>query len=95
MPPEVAALVARMRSLLAGLEDDGDPARYFLGTYLRTTEAVGAAYSLAGSTSLYETSRLERAFRDVNSAVKHITLAPQHFEMVGQYLVGGGLRLRR
>jgi indole-3-acetate monooxygenase len=59
------------------------------------TEAVGAAYSLAGSTSLYETSRLERAFRDVNSAVKHITLAPQHFEMVGQYLVGGDLRLRR
>src|SRR5206468_1690952 len=48
-------------------------------------EAVDTAYDLAGSTSLYESSRLERAFRDVHSAVKHITLAPQHFEMVGQY----------
>ncbi|AEV83072.1 acyl-CoA dehydrogenase [Actinoplanes sp. SE50] len=58
-------------------------------------QAVDIAYDLAGSTSLYETSRLERAFRDVHSAVKHITLAPQHFEMVGQYLVGGELRVRR
>src|SRR3712207_2822682 len=32
-----------MRALLAGLEEEGDPARFFLGTYLRTTEAVGAA----------------------------------------------------
>ncbi|MFD2092411.1 DUF5995 family protein [Blastococcus deserti] len=41
--PLVAAVVARMRRLLRRLEDDGDPARYFLGTYLRTTEAVGEA----------------------------------------------------
>jgi len=39
----VAALVARMQGVLETLEDDGDPARFFLGTYLRTTEAVGAA----------------------------------------------------
>jgi hypothetical protein len=39
----VAALVARMESLLASLEDDGDPARFFLATYLRTTRAVGTA----------------------------------------------------
>jgi len=32
-----------MRALLATLEEDGDPARFFLGTYLRTTEAVGVA----------------------------------------------------
>ena len=38
-----AALAARMAALLAELDDDGDPARFFLGTYLRTTEAVGAA----------------------------------------------------
>jgi len=39
----VAALIARMTQLLARLEDDGDPARFFLGTYLRTTRAVAAA----------------------------------------------------
>ena len=39
----VRGLVRRMEGLLAGLEAAGDPARYFLGTYLRTTRAVGAA----------------------------------------------------
>ena len=37
------ALVARMEELLAAMEAAGDPARFFLGTYLRTTRAVGAA----------------------------------------------------
>jgi hypothetical protein len=32
-----------MAELLRPLEDTGDPARFFLGTYLRTTEAVAAA----------------------------------------------------
>jgi hypothetical protein len=39
----MAALVARMEGLLAALDDAGEPARFFLGTYLRTTRAVGAA----------------------------------------------------
>jgi hypothetical protein len=43
MPPDVAALIARMAALLRPLEDTGDPARFFLGTYLRTTRAVAAA----------------------------------------------------
>jgi Family of unknown function (DUF5995) len=43
MTDAVAALVARMESLLAPLEAGRDPARFFLGTYLRTTRAVGAA----------------------------------------------------
>jgi hypothetical protein len=41
--PVVAGLVARMEKLLRALEPAGDPARFFLGTYLRTTRAVGAA----------------------------------------------------
>jgi Family of unknown function (DUF5995) len=36
-------LIARMVALQAALEADEDPARYFLGTYLRTTQAVRAA----------------------------------------------------
>jgi hypothetical protein len=39
----VDALVGRMAELLDQLEADRDPARFFLGTYLRTTVAVGAA----------------------------------------------------
>ncbi|SFF31383.1 DUF5995 family protein [Blastococcus tunisiensis] len=43
MTEAVAAVVARMEALLAPLEAAGDPARCFLGTYLRTTRAVGVA----------------------------------------------------
>ncbi len=39
----VQAVVDRMEGLLSPLEAAGDPARFFLGTYLRTTRAVGAA----------------------------------------------------
>jgi hypothetical protein len=39
----VDVLVARMAALLAPLETQRDPARFFLGTYLRTTRAVGVA----------------------------------------------------
>ena len=39
----VRALVGRMEGLLVELERAGDPARFFLGTYLRTTRAVGAS----------------------------------------------------
>ena len=43
MHPVVAALVARMEELLRVLESAGEPGRFFLGTYLRTTRAVGTA----------------------------------------------------
>lgn len=60
-----------------------------------TVAAVDSLYSLAGSTSVYASSRLERCFRDIHSAVKHITLSSTHFEMAGQYLLGGALQMRR
>ncbi len=43
MGTAVDALLARMAALLRALEADGDPARAFLGTYLRTTHAVVTA----------------------------------------------------
>ncbi len=43
MHPGIAAVIARMRTLLAVLEGERSPGRFFLGTYLRTTEAVAAA----------------------------------------------------
>ncbi|HEV3014891.1 MAG TPA: DUF5995 family protein, partial [Actinomycetota bacterium] len=42
------ALVKRMEGLLAPLEAGGDPARYFLATYLRTTRAVAAELARGG-----------------------------------------------
>jgi hypothetical protein len=41
VPTAIDDVVARMAALLATL--DGDPARFFLGTYLRTTQAIGRA----------------------------------------------------
>jgi hypothetical protein len=38
---DIAALVGRMEGLLAPLQAAGDPGRFFLATYLRTTRAVG------------------------------------------------------
>ena len=42
MTDAVGALMDRMAGLLAELEGCGDPGRFFLGTYLRTTRAVAA-----------------------------------------------------
>jgi alkylation response protein AidB-like acyl-CoA dehydrogenase len=41
----------------------------------------------AGASSIFESSRLERAGRDINAAVKHIAMSPQ------SYMVAGRLRL--
>jgi hypothetical protein len=43
MAAGVDGLIARMVALLAPLETEGNPGRFFLGTYLRTTQAVSAA----------------------------------------------------
>ena len=43
MGEAVDELIARMVALLALLEADGDPSRFFLATYLRITRAVRAA----------------------------------------------------
>lgn len=61
----------------------------------KTIEAVNIVYELAGSSSIYTTSRLDRCFRDIHSATKHIALSSSHFEMAGQYLLGGELQMRR
>jgi alkylation response protein AidB-like acyl-CoA dehydrogenase len=52
-----------------------------------TAAAVDAVYGLAGSRAVYTSGRLERCFRDIHTAVKHITLSPAHFETVGSYLL--------
>jgi alkylation response protein AidB-like acyl-CoA dehydrogenase len=58
-------------------------------------EAVDLVFDAAGGTSVYESSRLERCFRDVHMITHHIGASPTNFEMVGQFLLGGPLELRR
>ncbi len=58
--------------------------------------AVNTVFALAGTSGIYETSPLERAFRDIHTATKHIAMAASHFEMAGAaMLTGGPLAMRR
>jgi alkylation response protein AidB-like acyl-CoA dehydrogenase len=58
-------------------------------------EAVDLMFNAAGTTAVYASSRLERCFRDVHVATQHVAVAPSNIEMVGQYLLGLGLQMRR
>jgi alkylation response protein AidB-like acyl-CoA dehydrogenase len=40
------------------------------------TQAVDIIYDSAGGTSIYETSRIERCFRDVHVVSHHVMLSP-------------------
>jgi indole-3-acetate monooxygenase len=50
--------------------------------------AVDAAYSLGGGTSIYETSPLQRRFRDVHAATQHMLVGPATWELTGRLLLG-------
>jgi alkylation response protein AidB-like acyl-CoA dehydrogenase len=51
-------------------------------------DAVDAAYSLAGGSAIYETSPLQRRFRDVHAATQHMLVAPATWELTGRSLLG-------
>jgi alkylation response protein AidB-like acyl-CoA dehydrogenase len=59
------------------------------------TQAVDLMFDLAGGSSIYSSSRLEKCFRDVHVVSHHILISPSNIEMVGQYLLGQGLQMRR
>jgi indole-3-acetate monooxygenase len=50
--------------------------------------AVDTAYNLGGGTSIYETSPLQRRFRDVHAATQHMLVAPATWELTGRLLLG-------
>jgi hypothetical protein len=45
-------------------------------------------YNLAGGTSVYQTSPLQRIFRDVHVATQHMMVAPSTLEVIGRLLLG-------
>ena len=62
---------------------------------LATTLAVGASaravdrmYHLAGGTSVYRSSPLQRIFRDVHVATQHMMVSPATLELTGRLLLG-------
>jgi indole-3-acetate monooxygenase len=50
--------------------------------------AVDAAYDLGGGTSIYETSSLQRRFRDVHAATQHMLVGTATWELAGRLLLG-------
>jgi alkylation response protein AidB-like acyl-CoA dehydrogenase len=46
------------------------------------------AYRLGGGSSIYETSPLQRRFRDAHAATQHMLVAPATWELTGRLLLG-------
>jgi alkylation response protein AidB-like acyl-CoA dehydrogenase len=53
-----------------------------------SAQAVDIAYRLGGGTSNYETSVLQRCFRDVHAVTQHFIVAASNYETVGRVLLG-------
>ncbi len=50
--------------------------------------AVDLAYNLGGGSSIYETSPLQRQFRDIHTLTQHVMVGPSSFEAAGRALLG-------
>ena len=98
-----AGLRAGRALLLAAVEDASAAARtgaqipleLRAGLRLAATHAVGAAaaavdaaYNLAGGSAIYETSPLQRRFRDVHAVTQHLLVGPATWELTGRTLLG-------
>jgi alkylation response protein AidB-like acyl-CoA dehydrogenase len=50
--------------------------------------AIDEAYRLGGGSAIYETSPLQRRFRDIHAATQHMLVAPATWELAGRSLLG-------
>jgi alkylation response protein AidB-like acyl-CoA dehydrogenase len=51
------------------------------------TEVVTTLFQAAGGSSIYETNRLERCFRDIHTLTHHFQIAPSAFVTAGDWLL--------
>jgi indole-3-acetate monooxygenase len=58
-------------------------------------QATDIVFTAAGSSSIYESSRIERCFRDVHMVTQHGVVGPAGFTIAGQCFLGYGLSPRR
>jgi alkylation response protein AidB-like acyl-CoA dehydrogenase len=50
--------------------------------------AVDIAYNFGGGAAIYETSRLQRQFRDIHTLTQHVMVGPSSMEAAGRALLG-------
>jgi alkylation response protein AidB-like acyl-CoA dehydrogenase len=92
----VGAARAYVRETVRAVNDRADDSTPLLGVArLSAThaaacaaEAVGLMYDAGGGSSIYESSRLEACFRDVNTVTHHFFIASGGYAAVGQELLG-------
>jgi alkylation response protein AidB-like acyl-CoA dehydrogenase len=53
-----------------------------------SARAVDLVYTAAGGSSIYESSTLQRRFRDIHVATQHIMVSPSMYELTGRLLLG-------
>ena len=51
-------------------------------------EVVDMLYQAAGATAIFNVNPFERRFRDVHTVAQQLQGRQEHFEMVGQHLMG-------
>jgi indole-3-acetate monooxygenase len=98
-----AYLLEAVRSAASGTDRDSEQMEETTALVrLASTHAAQSAAEVAslmftagGGSAVYATSRLERCFRDANTVTHHAMIQSLNYEMVGQYLLGLGLRMRR
>ena len=54
----------------------------------QSVEVVDMLYQAAGATAIFNTNPFERRFRDVHTVAQQLQGRQEHFETVGQYLMG-------
>jgi alkylation response protein AidB-like acyl-CoA dehydrogenase len=85
------------RAWRAAREGGPIPEGHRVGLRMAATHATGAAarattsmYHAAGGSSIYDSSPLQRRFRDVHVATQHVMVAPATWELTGRLLLGLG-----